>query len=32
MEDFDHEFYTSFYPDLDMMSYDESLNHYITLG
>lgn len=32
MEKFDYEFYTSFYPDLDMMSYDESLNHYITWG
>lgn len=32
MEGFDYEFYTSFYPDLDMMSYDEAHNHYITWG
>lgn len=32
MEDFDHEFYTSFYPDLNNMSCDEALNHYITWG
>ena len=32
MEDFDYIFYTSFYPDLNNMSYDEALNHFLTLG
>ena len=32
MKGFDYKFYTSLYPDLDMMSYDEAHNHYITWG
>jgi hypothetical protein len=32
MEDFDHEFYTSFYPDLNNMSCDEAQRHFLTWG